>query len=92
MFATQNLQNAYQMNNEMSQQSRETAPERVLRLALDLPNNDPELEKEAERIELLLENLSQPLTETGAELQDQLAYAMESLLEGIFLLLEKDLL
>ncbi len=88
MYATQNLQNAYQMSNEITEQSRETAPERVLRLALDLPNNDPELEKEAERIERLLENLSEPLTETGAELQDQLAYAMESLLEGIFLLLE----
>lgn len=66
----------------------ETAPERVLRLALELPHTREELEREAVRIEDQLENLSCPLTQTGEELQDHLIYAMESLLEGIFALLD----
>ena len=71
-------------------QTQESAPEKVLRLALDLPHTQHDLELEAARIERLLDNLSQPLTQTGEELQDQLAYAMESLLEGIFALLEAE--
>lgn len=72
------------------QTSQESAPEKVLRLALNLPHTQNDLELEAARIERLLDNLSQPMTQTGEELQDQLAYAMESLLEGIFALLEAE--
>lgn len=69
---------------------KETAPEKVLRLALDLPRTQTELEQEAIRIEQLLDNLSQPLTETGDDLQNHLADAMEFLLQGIFGLLDAE--
>ena len=58
---------------------KETAPEKVLRLALSLPQTKDELEQEADRIETLLENLSQPSTSVGEELQCHLADAMEYL-------------
>lgn len=69
---------------------KETAPEKVLRLALNLPQSQGELEREAIRIENHLENLGQPMTALGEELQAQLASAMEYLLEGIFTLLDAE--
>mgnify|MGYP000055888782 CR=1 FL=1 len=85
MFVRHNFQG---QQTEFSR--NETAPEKVLRLALNLPHSQPELEREAERIERLLENLSQPFTTEGEELQNQLADSMELLVDGIFGLIEAE--
>ena len=71
--------------------SQETAPEKVLRLALELPATQPELEREAFRIEQLLDNLTSPITPVGEELQCALADAMELLLDGIYVLIQAEI-
>ena len=71
-----------------TQTPKETAPEKVLRLALELPETQDELEREAVRIERMLENLTPPITPVGEELQCRLGDAMEFLIEGIDILIE----
>ena len=68
----------------------ESPSEKVLRLALELPASAPELEREALRVEALLEQMEEPATEEGAELLEQLAEIFESQLEAIYGLLNAE--
>ena len=74
-------------------QPEEAAPspnpaEKVLSWAQDLDANFPHLEREAQRVEQLLETLAEPVSETGAGLMRALVEVFEMQLDGIYGLLE----
>ena len=57
--------------------------ERVLKLAENLPHTREALIREADRTEMLLENLPNPTTEVGMELTQALAEVFEAQIQGI---------
>jgi hypothetical protein len=68
----------------------ESPSEKVLRLAMELPDSAPELEREALRVEALLENMEEAATDEGAGMLDQLAEIFENQIEAIYVLLNAE--
>lgn len=64
--------------------------ERVLVLAESLPASRPALEREALKVERLIEGLEEPASEAGQEWTGQLYDAMVALYDGIYGLLDYD--
>ena len=62
--------------------------EKVLSWAQDLDANFPQLEREAQRVEQLLETLTEPVSDTGASLMKALVEVFEMQLDGIYGLLD----
>ena len=69
-------------------QSAPNPAEKVLVWAEDLDANALQLEAEAQRVEGLLETLTQPASATGIEMMTELVAVLETQLEGIYGLLE----
>lgn len=88
MLAMNQLAQAYETSVEVT--PAESPSEKVLRLAMDLPASAPELEREALRVERLLEQMEEPATEEGAELLDQLAEIFENQIDAIYGLLNAE--
>ena len=88
MLAMNQLAKAYEYEVEVP--VTESPSEKVLRLAMELPASAPELEREALRVEALLESMEEPATEEGAAMLDQLAEIFESQIEAIYGLLNAE--
>ena len=88
MLAMNQLAQAYETSVEVA--PAESPSEKGLRLARDLPASAPELEREALRVERLLEQMEEPVTEEGAELLDQLAEIFENQIDAIYGLLNAE--
>ena len=89
MLAMNQLAQAYQTEVELAPEV-ESPSEKVLRLAMELPASAPELEREALRVESLLEQMEDPATEEGAQMLDQLAEIFENQIEAIYGLLNAE--
>jgi hypothetical protein len=87
MLALQKLAQAY---DSQPVEAPESPSEKVLRLALELPASRPALEREAMRLENLLDQMEEPVTDFGAELLGQLADIFDNQIEAIYGLLEAE--
>lgn len=74
----------------MQPQVEERPAEKVLKLAMELPSSRPALEAEAARVEALLDQLQQPVSELGGEMMVELVQVLEGQLDGIYGLLDGD--
>lgn len=89
MLAMNQLAQAYQTEIELAP-APESPSEKVLRLAMELPQSAPQLEQEALRVEALLEEMEEPMTEEGADFLNCLAEIFENQIEAIYGLLSAE--
>jgi hypothetical protein len=89
MFALNQLAKAYETEIEIAPVA-ESPSSKVLKMAAELPASAPELEREALRVEALLEQIEEAESEEGTEMLDQLAEIFENQVEAIYGLLNAE--
>ena len=88
MFPMQNLALMQEMSHQEEAPPVEGPAEKILRLAMEMPATRPQLEREASRVEGLLDNLQAPVSEMGGHLMAGLVEVLEGQLDGIYGLLD----